>query len=144
MSFSYANFGQGSGAIHLDDVQCSGSETSLLQCPHSSIDNCGHYEDAGLRCSGDVNSPSPLNKIKAAINLHNYFFTESCSVEGAVRLVGGQTNNEGRVEYCSVGVWVSVCALTWDVSDATVVCRELGYATIGTQDNFYTMLNCYY
>ena len=65
-------------------------------------------------------------------------------MEGAVRLVGGQSNNEGRVVYCSGGVWVSVCALTWDVSDATVVCRELGYATIGTQDNFSTMLNCYY
>ena len=60
-------------------------------------------------------------------------------MEGVVRLVGGQSNNEGRVEYCSGGVWVSVCASTWDVSDATVVCRELGYATIGTRDDFSTM-----
>ena len=62
LSFSNANFGQGTGAIHLDNVQCSGSEASLLQCPHSSIDNCGHSEDAGLRCLGDFKSPSPLNE----------------------------------------------------------------------------------
>ena len=53
VSLSYAYFGQGTGAIHLDDVQCSGSETSLLQCPHSSTHNCGHYEDAGIRCPGE-------------------------------------------------------------------------------------------
>lgn len=140
MSFSYANFGQGTGAIHLDDVQCSGSETSLLQCPHSSIDDCSHYEDAGLRCLGE-NNVTIVFKMKSIIV---YIFTESCSVEGAVRLVGGQSNNDGRVEYCSGGVWGSVCASTWDVIDATVVCRQLGYATTGTQDHFSTMFNCYY
>ena len=48
-----AYYGQGTGPIQLDNVQCTGSEVNLLQCSHSTIDNCGHSEDAGIRCRGE-------------------------------------------------------------------------------------------
>ena len=45
-------FGGGTGPILLDDVQCSGNETSLIQCPHAGVGvhNRYHYEDAGVQC----------------------------------------------------------------------------------------------
>ena len=45
-------FGGGSGLILLDDVQCTGNEDNLSQCPHIGIGNhnCVHSEDAGVRC----------------------------------------------------------------------------------------------
>ena len=48
-----------------------------------------------------------------------------------MRLVGGNSSLEGRVEVCMNGGWGTVCSRDWDFSDATVVCRELGHSTIG-------------
>uniref|UniRef100_A0AAQ4P3S8 Neurotrypsin n=1 Tax=Gasterosteus aculeatus aculeatus TaxID=481459 RepID=A0AAQ4P3S8_GASAC len=49
---SVAYFGEGQGPIHLDNVRCSGAETSLGQCPALGQDrhDCRHSEDAGVIC----------------------------------------------------------------------------------------------
>ncbi|XP_029984979.1 deleted in malignant brain tumors 1 protein-like [Sphaeramia orbicularis] len=54
-----ALFGQGSEPTWLDDVACSGSESSLTACQHPGFgtENCGHGEDAGVICS--VSLPKP-------------------------------------------------------------------------------------
>ena len=52
---SNAFYGQGSGPIHIDDVACTGTETSILSCTYDSVTaDCGHSEDAGVQCQ--VNS----------------------------------------------------------------------------------------
>ena len=49
-----AFFGRGDGPIYLSNVQCTGSEDRLSECPNSGLNvigQCTHALDSGLRCS---------------------------------------------------------------------------------------------
>ena len=58
-----ASYGAGNGTIWLDNVNCIGSESSLMQCSHSGwrVHNCHHNEDAGIKCSSEYNIISVLH-----------------------------------------------------------------------------------
>uniref|UniRef100_A0A8C2HXD4 SRCR domain-containing protein n=1 Tax=Cyprinus carpio TaxID=7962 RepID=A0A8C2HXD4_CYPCA len=90
-----AHFGPGSGKIWMDDVGCSGSESSIFDCSKTKMgdQDCGHSEDVGVICSG-------------------------------IRLVGG-SRCSGRLEVLYGNTWYTVCAAAFDQQDAEVVCREL-------------------
>ena len=123
-AFSNAFFGQGSGSIYLDNVQCSGSELDLFDCPGDTSPSCTHSDDAGVQCN-------PTRKYMHC-SVHSIiillsFYVAVC-VENSVQLVGGLDRNAGRVEVCVFETWRTVCDRSWTVEDAAVVCKQLGFS----------------
>ncbi|XP_064397378.1 scavenger receptor cysteine-rich domain superfamily protein-like isoform X6 [Halichondria panicea] len=57
--------------------------------------------------------------------------------DGTVRLVGGSTNREGRVDVCTQGHWASIC-YNEDLELAGTICKMLGFPMQGAMANSTT------
>ncbi|NXY26107.1 C163A protein, partial [Atrichornis clamosus] len=97
-AFVSAHYGEGSGQIWLDDVNCTGVESDLWACPSRAWGqhNCQHKEDAGVLCSDFL----------------------------ALRLVNGN-DCAGRLEVFYNGTWGSVCSNRMSQLTAITVCKHL-------------------
>ncbi|XP_045021218.1 antigen WC1.1 [Bubalus bubalis] len=97
-ALKFAQLGQGSGPIWLDELNCGGKESHVWRCPSRGWGqhDCGHAEDAGVICSGFV------------------------------RLAGGEGPCSGRVEVHSGEDWTPVSDGNFTLPTAQVICAELG------------------
>ena len=71
-----------------------------------------------------------LTHLLTLTNTHTQTAPANCT-NGEIRLVNGPSPNQGRVEMCWNRAWGTITDDGWSVVDAGVVCRELGYTTIG-------------
>ncbi|KAL6460175.1 hypothetical protein MHYP_G00319340 [Metynnis hypsauchen] len=85
----------------LDDLKCRKHDSTLWQCPSSAW---------GQNSCGNLNEVAHI----------------TCSEHLPLRLNGGNGSCSGRLEVYHNAKWGSVCDNEWDISDAEVVCRQLG------------------
>ena len=119
--------------IGLFELRCSGNETNIWDCVYNNTNGeyCSQHNDASVFCMRMfINKRTFTNKNPLLATKTEF---ESCS-NGNIRLVGGNTDNEGNVQICYNNAWGSVCDDYWGITDSNVVCRQLGLQPYGTID----------
>ena len=112
--------------VFVDDAQCGAAAIRMDECMdlrHRAgwMYSCDQLE-AGI-AGADPNAPL------SAYNCGAARACGMCPEECAVRLMGGSFDGaSGRVEVSYNGTWGTVCNDKWDDTDASVVCKQLGYS----------------
>lgn len=118
-----SEFGSGKYPIVYSNMTCGGWESTLYSCKKQvyPMSSCPRSHVAGVLCGYSKDTTMPIISI--------LYFTD-CN-DGDVRLVGSQFGYEGTVEICFESLWGQVADTNWNVVDAQVVCRQLGYQATG-------------
>ena len=67
-------------------------------------------------------------------SIETYCFILDCS-DGEIRIIPPVSNHKliGRVEICVNGSWGTICNDFFDDNDAKVICKQLGYSSLGNE-----------
>ena len=68
------------------------------------------------------------NGYKQYANVLGFLIDISIYIADVVRLRGGSTLREGRVEMIKNEIWVALNTYSWNQNGADVVCKQLGYS----------------
>uniref|UniRef100_A0A8C5QE63 protein-lysine 6-oxidase n=1 Tax=Leptobrachium leishanense TaxID=445787 RepID=A0A8C5QE63_9ANUR len=122
-----AKYGQGNGPIWMDNVRCSGTESSLVECESNGwgVTDCKHSEDVGILCSTN-RLRAPEQPLMATAQ-HTKKIEEVRIKPILARAKASMPVTEGIIEIKHHGRWRQVCDQDWTLNNSRVVCGMLGF-----------------
>uniref|UniRef100_A0A8D2LEC5 protein-lysine 6-oxidase n=1 Tax=Varanus komodoensis TaxID=61221 RepID=A0A8D2LEC5_VARKO len=130
-----AKYGPGDGPIWLDNMRCSGTESSLAECESNGwgVTDCNHNEDASVECTGRRLTNPAATRIQ--------FQVEEVQIKPILaRAKLSSPVTEGAVEVKLQGRWRQVCDAGWTRNNTRVLCGMLGFPREGqVATGFYSL-----
>ena len=127
-----AYYGEGTGPIWIDQIQCNNGDQSIIDCRHNGWGkhDCKHREDAGVKCRRKTAVKPPSLPVRLSCPAHSE--CGSCNLCPSKKFPDPtdclpKKAAEGIVEVLYNNVWRPVSDDGWDLKSAHVVCGELGY-----------------
>lgn len=134
----------GNPVFIMDEVRCTGNESSLQECAFSGwgVHDCNAEEVVGVVCKTPVMTcPNDYWLCHTSSECVPVGFlcdnvmdcadgsdesAEHCNAPLEMRLVDGPSRTEGRVEVKYRGVWGTICDDDFGLREARVICRQVG------------------
>ncbi|NXA41720.1 LOXL2 oxidase, partial [Eudromia elegans] len=125
-----SKYGKGEGRIWMDNVHCTGKESTLAACTSNGwgVTDCKHTEDVGVVCSekripGFKFDNSLLNQIEN-MNIQ----VEDIRIRAILATYRKRVPvTEGYVEVKEGGAWKQICDKGWTMKNSRVVCGMFGF-----------------
>ena len=125
VALNNSHYGRPNLVMHYVYMVCGGDEDKLTQCAKSVLSlSLGKTRFRNASAAG-VSCNAAFTKLPCLASLTPKHSSLRCGPNGSIRLSGGLTSNEGRLEYCYNGNWSPFCTLR--PQEATVACKQLGY-----------------
>ena len=131
--------------VYLHNIVCSSRKLSLFECSYTRYSgNINDIQDAIVTCQQRKHIAYNLVAIGTQLILGTSIlaqkpYTASCS-DGDLKLVGGMSETEGRLEVCLNKRWGTIHGHGWTHTETEAACNQLGYPTSGIDKIYSTSL----
>ena len=145
-----AKYGQGSGLILMDGLNCNGRESRVDKCHFNgwTVHDCGHNEDAGVECEAPPRVSPNVSDVRLVCPPAHPRLQKTCKTCTKKTGCPSFSNNfgvQGFIEVYRNNKWRLLSGQNWDIKAAKVVCGQLGYPhliEIPGLDKLHPSRNC--